>query len=286
MARTDFSRRALFGAGLGRLARERFDAQPSAPPPSPRDPNETARTFWSAGDYSRLSRRYAPMAERLVAEMDLAAGADVLDVAAGDGNVALAAARQRATVTALDLTPELVERGRARTREAQLPIDWHVGDARALPFEDASFDVLASAFGIIHVPDMRAAAVEVVRVLRPGGVLGLATWTSAGAMGTLLRTARRVTDARPERWGSYEGLQLALDRFPAFEVAEHHETWHYADLNALWEELTEPPGQLSSAASPNMPATVTTRLAPFLEPDGQGLALSVDWSLVLARKNA
>jgi ubiquinone/menaquinone biosynthesis C-methylase UbiE len=287
---TDLSRRGLFGAGLTRLARARFDAVvPPAPVPAVAETQLDAGSFWAAGDYARLARLYAPAAERLVDALGVGVGDRLLDVAAGDGNVALAAARRGAEVTAVDLAPELVGRGRARAREAGLSVEWHAGDAQALPFAPMAFDRVASAFGVIHAGDLRGAAAELHRVLRPGGRLGLATWNSAGAIGVLLRAARKASlgapaAGRPERWGSYEGLQLAFERFPGFQVHDETLSWRYEHRDALWRDLADPPGPMSSDPPDAVRADTESRLTAFVHDSGGALELRVDWSLALAHK--
>jgi SAM-dependent methyltransferase len=287
---SDLSRRGLFGAGLTRLAGERSDAIVHAPPVSAVAATEPdAGSFWAAGDYARLARRYAPAAERLVDALGVGVGDRLLDVAAGDGNVALAAARRGAEVTAVDIAPELVGRGRARAHEERLSVEWHVGDALALPFASMAFHRVASAFGVIYAGDLRGAAGELARVLRPGGRLGLATWSSAGAMGVVLRAARKASlgapgPGRPERWGSYEGLQLAFERFPGFQVYDEALSWRYEHGDALWRDLADPPGPLSGDQPDAVRADTETRLTPFLHDGGGAPELRVDWSLALGHK--
>lgn len=280
------SRRALLGGGgLLRRVRERFDDELADAPPS--TPRARPRDFWAAGDHARLARRTAEAAERLVGALDVRPGERVLDVAAGDGNVALAAARRGAEVVAIDCTPELLEHGRARAAEAGLIVDWRAGDMNALPVQSDGFDVVASAFGVIYGPDMRRATAELLRVLdTAGGRLGLATWGSAGAMGVVLRAARRLgagprPAGAPERWGNFDGLRLALDRFPGFELTTEALSWRYPDRDALWSDLSAPPGPLAGAADAAR-ADMEERLAPFLRDTGEALELRVDWCLALA----
>jgi ubiquinone/menaquinone biosynthesis C-methylase UbiE len=165
-------------------------------------------------------------------------GQRLLDIGAGDGNVALAAARAGADVVAVDLAPRLVAEGRARAEAHGLVVDWRVGDAQSLPLEDAGFDCVASNFGIIHAPDTRRVVDELDRVLRPGGVALVTAWASAGFMGAVLRLAaeaeRRGSDGpRPERWGRYEGVHLAFSRFPGFEVREDSLRWEFASADEV-----------------------------------------------------
>jgi SAM-dependent methyltransferase len=159
--------------------------------------------------------------------------------------------------------------------------------AHPLPFPDGSFDRVASAFGVVHAPDMRAAGRELERVLCPGGRLALLTWASAGSIGALLRIARRLRDvdharARAERWGSYEGLQLALEGFPRFEVRELALRLRFDDEGALWAALTTAPGPLSLLGDGSVRAEVEARLAPFVRAAGDALELRVDACLATA----
>ena len=135
------------------------------------------RDAWSRGDYSGLSGLLRPAARELVDACAISAGQEVLDVAAGDGNLAIAAAEEGAAVVALDLSPLLVERGRARTEAEGLDVEWVEGDAEALPFEDARFDCAASVFGAIFAPRPDVVTSELFRVVRPGNTVGMASWT-------------------------------------------------------------------------------------------------------------
>ena len=132
-----------------------------------------------------------PLGPRLVDACRIGAGGDgvrVLDVAAGTGNASIAAALAGAHVTASDLTPELLEAGRARAEAAGVELEWVEADAERLPFEDESFDVVMSAIGVMFAPHHQLAADELVRVCRPGGTIGLLSWTPEGMIGGLFRT--------------------------------------------------------------------------------------------------
>ncbi len=154
------------------------------------------RSMWAAGHYDRVSREVIPeLGERLVAQLAITAGERVLDIGAGTGNAAVPAARTGATVVASDLTPELLEAGRAEHPDAA--IDWQVADAEALPWPDASFDVAISTVGVMFAPHHRAAADELLRVLRPGGRLGILSWTPEGFIGRLFATMRDFVPAPP-----------------------------------------------------------------------------------------
>lgn len=142
-------------------------------------------SVWALGDYPKLAREtIASLGPALVAACEIQPGANVLDVAAGAGNVAIPAAAAGACVTALDLAPELIVAGRAAAADVSVVgIDWVQGDAQALPFGDDAFDVVVSSVGVIFAPDHARAAAELTRVCRPGGTLGLINWTPEGSVG-------------------------------------------------------------------------------------------------------
>ena len=167
---------------------------------------------WSSGDFDRIAATTTIVGELLCEAVDLHPGRRVLDVACGSGNTALAAARRFADVTASDYVPALVERGRERAACERLPVTFEVGDAEQLPYADASFDVVLSTFGVMFALHQEQAARELLRVCRPGGTIGLASWTPEGWWGGLLRvTARHAPSppglASPMRWGTEEGLR-------------------------------------------------------------------------------
>ena len=146
------------------------------------------RATWAAGDYAVVGTTLSIVGERLCEAVDLRAGERVLDVAAGNGNATLAAARRFAEVTSTDYVGALLERGRERAAAERLPVAFREADAEALPFPDGSFDAALSTFGAMFTPDQERAAAELARVVRPGGRIGLANWTPEGFIGQLFRT--------------------------------------------------------------------------------------------------
>ena len=147
------------------------------------------RAMWASGDYPSMVETFLlPLGPSLVEACGIGPGMRVLDVAAGTGNASLPAAERGATVTASDLTPELLEAGRRRAEAAGLELDWVEADAENLPFEDGSFDVVMSAIGAMFAPHHQEVADELVRVCRPGGTIGLLSWTPEGMIGALFRT--------------------------------------------------------------------------------------------------
>ena len=143
---------------------------------------------WSSGDYAVVGTTLQIVGEELCEAIDLRPGSKVLDVAAGNGNVTLAAARRWCEVTSTDYVPALLERGRERAAAERLVIDFRQADAEALPFPDASFDVVVSTFGVMFTADQDKAAIELLRVCKPGGKVGLANWTPEGFVGRLFKT--------------------------------------------------------------------------------------------------
>lgn len=145
------------------------------------------RAMWASGDYAEIGAGLvAPLGHRLVEALAIRPGEEVLDVAAGNGNASLPAAAAGARVVASDLTPELLEAGRRRGEAAGLDLRWEQADVEQLPFADASFDVVMSCIGVMFAPRHQRSADEMLRVLRPGGRLGVLSWTAAGVVGGLL----------------------------------------------------------------------------------------------------
>jgi SAM-dependent methyltransferase len=172
------------------------------------------RAMWASGDYPSMVETFlTPLGPRLVEACGIEPGTRVLDVAAGTGNAAIPAAARGASVTASDLTPELLEAGRARAEAEGVRLEWAEADAEALPFEDAGFDVVISAIGAMFAPHHQATADELVRVCRPGGTIGLLSWTPEGMIGALFRTIGPFAPTPPPGaqppplWGSEDHLR-------------------------------------------------------------------------------
>ena len=168
---------------------------------------------WSAGDYAVIGTTLQLMGELLCEAVDVAAGWRVLDLAAGNGNASLAAARRGCQVTALDYVPALLERLRARAAADGLVIDTLIGDAEAVDLPDASFDAVISTVGVMFTPKQEQAAAELVRLCRPGGRIGLASWTPDSFVGQMFRTIGRFVPPPP-------GLRSPMEWGTAARVAE------------------------------------------------------------------
>jgi SAM-dependent methyltransferase len=172
------------------------------------------RAMWASGDYPRMVDTFlTPLGPRLVEACRIAAGQRVLDVGAGTGNASLPAAARGARVTASDLTPELLADGRRRADAEGLTLEWSQADAEHLPFDDAGYDVVMSCIGVMFAPHHQEAADELVRVCRPGGTVGLLSWTPDGMIGALFATMRPFMPPPPAGaqppplWGGEEHVQ-------------------------------------------------------------------------------
>lgn len=185
----------------------------TAVPPGPDLAGLKARQqgAWSSGDYAVVGSTLQIVGEDLCEALDLRAGQRVLDVAAGNGNASLAAARRWCDVTSTDYVPALLERGEARAAANGLTIAFREADAEALPFADASFDVIVSTFGVMFTPDQNKAAAEMLRVCKPKGKIGLANWTPQGFIGQVFKTLGQYLPPpagakSPALWGTRERL--------------------------------------------------------------------------------
>jgi len=178
------------------------------------------RKMWASGDYPSMVETFLlPLGPTLVDACGIGEGDRVLDVAAGTGNASIPAAERGAKVVASDLTPELLDAGRARAESQGVELEWVVADAENLPFDDESFDVVMSSIGAMFAPHHQAVADELVRVCRPGGKIGLLSWTPEGMLGALFRTIGPFAPAPPPGaqppplWGSEDHLaELFGDR--------------------------------------------------------------------------
>ncbi|NCT82806.1 MAG: class I SAM-dependent methyltransferase [Comamonadaceae bacterium] len=191
------------------------------------------QTAWASGDYAVIGTTLQIVGEQLAEACDLRAGERVLDVAAGNGNASLAAARRGASVTSSDYVEALLQRGAARADAERLQIEFRVADAEALPFADAGFDAVLSTFGVMFTPDQRRAAAELARVCRPGGRIGLANWTPEGFIGQLFKVmGRHVAPPAgaqpPSLWGQESHLrELFGDTIQDMAVTRRHFQFRY-----------------------------------------------------------
>jgi ubiquinone/menaquinone biosynthesis C-methylase UbiE len=196
---------------------------------------------WSSGDYAIVGTTLQIVGEQLCEAMDLRAGQSVLDVAAGNGNISLAAARRWCEVTSTDYVPALLERGHQRAAAERLKIEFREADAEALPFAH-TFDAVVSTFGVMFTPDQDRAAAEMARVCRSGGKIGLANWTPNGFIGQLFKTIGKHLPPpagvkSPALWGTHERLAelfgttaLSIKAEPRMFVFRYLSADHFMDV--------------------------------------------------------
>ena len=187
------------------------------------------RATWAAGDYAVVGTTLQIVGERLCEAVDLRAGERVLDVAAGNGNATLAAARRFAEVTSTDYVGALLDRGRDRAAAERLPVTFQEADAEALPFGDGEFDVALSTFGVMFTPNQEQAAAELARVIRKGGRVGLANWTPDGFIGQLFKTIGKHMPPQagvrsPALWGTEARLG---ELFPGQDVKASKQVFNF-----------------------------------------------------------
>ncbi|MBB4660832.1 class I SAM-dependent methyltransferase [Conexibacter arvalis] len=201
-----------------------------------------ASRIWALGDFPRVARETIGATGPLLVEAcGIGPGQRVLDVAAGAGNVAIAAARAGAEVVASDITPELLDAGRAAAEAEGLELQWVVADAQSLPFGDGAFDAVTSSFGAIFAPDHAVTARELLRVCRPGGTIGMLNWTPEGWSGRFFATVAPFAPPPPPGyeppvlWGSEPHLRELLGP-GSDEIAVERRVVvldHFADAEAL-----------------------------------------------------
>ena len=188
---------------------------------------------WGAGDYAVIGTTLQIVGETLCEALDLRAGQRVLDVAAGNGNATLAAARRWCDVVSTDYVPALLERGRARAGAEGLAVQFEQADAEKLQYADGSFDVVLSTFGVMFTPNQELAAAEMARVCRPGGKIGLANWTPASFVGEMFKLIGRYIPPAPgmkppSLWGTDERLrELFGSRVAALQAPRRNFMFRY-----------------------------------------------------------
>jgi len=201
---------------------------------------------WSSGDYAVIGTTLQIVGESLAEAADLRTDERVLDVAAGNGNATLAAARRGCRVTSTDYVPALLERGAERARAERLDVTFETADAEALPYANASFDAVLSTFGVMFTPDHQRAADELARVCRPGGRIGLANWTPGGFIGQFFKVLGKHLPPPPgaqppSLWGTEKHLRelfgaraKAIAAAPRIFNFRYRSAAHFVDVFRTW----------------------------------------------------
>jgi SAM-dependent methyltransferase len=257
---------------------------------------EGTKALWSLGDYSQIERFTLTASEALLDACAVSAGQEVLDVAAGTGNLALLAAAEGASVVASDLTPTLIERGKQRTAEEGVDIEWVEADAEDLPFENERFDCTASVFGAMFAPRPRQAAQEMFRVTRPGNTVGMANWTREGFNGRVFEMmaefAPRADGVPPPiEWGSEDAVHERFDGLAGtLECDRRHARLEFESVDALiaFVENAGPQVAAKRALGPEIYDQTRRRFREIVEEFNQagdgGVRIESEYLLVVARK--
>jgi ubiquinone/menaquinone biosynthesis C-methylase UbiE len=188
---------------------------------------------WSSGDYAIVGTTLQIVGEELCEALDIRAGQSVLDVAAGNGNATLAAARRWCRVVSTDYVPSLLERGRMRASADGLSVEFKEADAEALPFGDAAFDAVVSTFGVMFTPNQDRAASELLRVCKSGGKIGLANWTPEGFIGQVFKTLGKYLPPpagvkSPALWGTKARLdEMFASQASDIQITRRHFAFRY-----------------------------------------------------------
>jgi SAM-dependent methyltransferase len=259
---------------------------------------EAVRAEWADGDYPSIGERLAPVAPALVEAAGVQAGMEVLDVATGTGNTALAAAERGARVVGVDLTDELLEVARRRAADAGAQADFLVGDAEELEFEEGRFDRVLSSFGVIFAPRPEVAVGELARVCANGGAVAVTSWPvgsvparMAQAMARIAGREAEFTRAASGRWATEDGLRaLFAERDMVADVRRRTDLrWRFADSDEAADFFVGASGAVralargSDGAEDAVRAAIAEIFAAAAEPDGAGIAVPFDYLLTTAR---
>ncbi len=253
---------------------------------------------WSCGDYTVIGTTLSITGELLAEACDLNHDEYVLDVAAGNGNATLAAARRGCIVTSTDYVGALLERGRERTRAEHFDVAFQEADAEALPFEDATFDAVLSTFGVMFTPDQEQAATELARVCRPKGRIGLTCWTPEGFVGQMFSTlARHVPPpegaAKPSNWGVKGHIHQLFAR-EAAEIRSHLRLFnfryrsaeHFVEIFSRWYGPVHKAFKaLSKVEADNLKADLTELLTRMNRSCGKSLVVPAEYLEIVITRN-
>jgi SAM-dependent methyltransferase len=254
------------------------------------------REAWALGNYAEIARAILPASQALADACAISAGQEVLDVAAGNGNLALAAAREGAAVVASDLSPAQVELGRARTADEGYDVEWHVADVEELPFDDSRFDCAASVFGAMFAPRPEVAAAEMFRVVKLGGSVGLAAWTPEGFQGRVSALGNKYVPIpagapRPTDWGDEDIVRDRLEGLASSVQFERRSIRHEWDSPAAFFEFSRNAGPtvararaLSDEDRAAMKREIIGMIDEFNQASDGGVVIDNEYLITVARK--
>jgi len=255
------------------------------------------QTTWASGDFGQIGTRLQIVGESICEAVDLMAGERVLDVAAGNGNASLAAARRFAEVTSTDYVPALLEHARLRAETERLPITFQVADAERLPFPDASFDVVLSTYGVMFAPNQVRAASELLRVVKSGGRIGLASWTPEGFIGRMFKVMSAFVPppaglVSPMAWGSEPRIvelfgpsATDIRTVRKMYVFRYHSAEHFVDyFRSYYGPTLKAFAALDEAGQKALHAALMTFLASENTHDGGALAIPGEYLEVVVTK--
>ena len=254
------------------------------------------RWMWGLGEYAELSEALRPAALALAEACAASAGQEVLDVAAGDGNFAIACASEGASVVASDISPGMVERGRARSQREGYDIEWVEADVEELPFEDGRFDCVGSVFGAMIAPRPRLVAEELFRVIRPGGTVGMTAWTPNGFSAELFRLGRSYAppagdQPMSDEWSDEAKVRERFDGLAArFEVEVRTLPWRFDSPEEMVSTLgTSAPPWVAAKQnlSPERWESLITEARELAERwagDARPIEFENEYALIVARK--
>jgi ubiquinone/menaquinone biosynthesis C-methylase UbiE len=253
---------------------------------------------WSSGDYAIVGVTLQIVGETLCEAVDLRSGQRVLDVAAGNGNATLAAARRFAEVTSTDYVGSLLERGRERAKADRLPVAFREADAEALPFADKSFDVVLSTFGVMFTPDQQRAADELIRVCRPGGKIGLTNWTPEDFIGQLFKTIGRhlpppLGVQSPSLWGNRSHLDKLFGSKASITAQSRNFVFRYKSpehwveiFRSYYGPVVKAFEALDATAGAALEADIAALLEKFNIADDGTLVIPSEYLEVVITRNA
>ena len=254
---------------------------------------------WASGDYAVIGTTLAITGELLCEAADLRPGQRVLDVAAGNGNATLAAARRWADVTSTDYVAALLERGRAKAAAEHLPVSFQEADAEQLPFDDGAFDVVLSVFGVMFTPNQEQAAQELLRVCRTGGRIGLASWTPEGFIGQVFRAIGKHVPPpagvkSPALWGTEGRLrelfgagiaELKVERRNF--VFRYRSAEHFLDVfRTYYGPVLKAFATLDAAGQASLTSDLTELLGRFNTGGSDTLAVPSEYLEIVATRGA